>query len=221
VLGLLRQDDVGPSEPAATAEPAAGTRPSRAPQRTLGELDRLVADTRAAGLTVTVELTGALHALPAAVAREGYRIVQEGLTNAARHAGRPAVTLRITVTDGSLEIELVNPAARPGGVGPGRQPDRRRRGRGLAGMRERVTLLGGRLSAGLADGDWRVTVWLPTTGPSDRRVDQAERPADTGPDPAVRSAALRADPAERSATLRADAAVRRADPAERRKTERT
>jgi signal transduction histidine kinase len=204
VLGLLRRDDPDPSALAGTADPASGsddpggddvpggddfpgdggvagdggvgagpaarTHPSRTPQRTLGELDRLVADTRAAGLAVTVELTDALCALPAVVTREGYRIVQEGLTNAARHAGRPEVTLRIAVADGNLEIELVNPLARPG-----RQADQRRRGRGLAGMRERVMLLGGRFTAGPAQGDWRVAVWLPTIGADERRADLAER----------------------------------------------
>jgi len=123
----------------------------RAPQPTLADLDRLVADARSAGVAVTLD-RGALDAVPAAVSREGYRIVQEGLTNAARHAGRVPVTLRVAAADGTLDIAVVNPvAAGPAG----------RAGRGLAGMRERVTLLGGWMTAGPDEGSWRVVVRLP------------------------------------------------------------
>ncbi|AVT41403.1 sensor histidine kinase [Plantactinospora sp. BB1] len=168
VLGLLREGD---AERSGGAGPMEDDGPAgdggRAPQRTLDELDRLVADTRATGLAVTVELAGDLGAVPAVVAREGYRIVQEGLTNAARHAGRRPVTLRVAARDDALEIELVNALDEPAGtartrLGPGRPPGQRR-GRGLAGIRERVVLLGGRVSAGPEDGDWRIAVWLPTT----------------------------------------------------------
>ncbi|MGW5666546.1 sensor histidine kinase [Micromonospora sp. NPDC003776] len=138
VLGLLRESDA--------------ERAPVAPQRTLGQLDRLVADTRAAGLAVDAQVSGAVGGLPAVVSREGYRIVQEGLTNAARH-GRGAVTLRVDVPPDGLEIELVNGLR--GRTGPGGG------GRGLDGMRERVLLLGGRLDAG-PDGDrWRVRASLP------------------------------------------------------------
>jgi signal transduction histidine kinase len=138
VIGLLREQERG--------------RP--APQRTLPDLDRLVADARAAGLHVDVEVDGPVGRLPAAVSREGYRIVQEGLTNAVRHAGRVPVSLRVVVADRALEIELTNPLrngeAERGG------------GRGLDGMRERVALLGGRMTAGGDGGVWRVAVRLPT-----------------------------------------------------------
>ncbi|MCI4064447.1 histidine kinase [Micromonospora sp. R77] len=154
VLGLLRETDGGGRARAGTA-----------PQRTLDQLDRLVADTRAAGLTVESRVSGPLVALPAAVSREGYRIVQEGLTNAARY-GRGPVTLRVDVPrqepagpDGRgrwLEIELVN--AVRGATGPGRG------GRGLDGMRERVLLLGGRISAGPEGDRWQVRVRLPVAG---------------------------------------------------------
>ncbi|MGX7670278.1 sensor histidine kinase [Plantactinospora sp. DSM 117369] len=102
VLGLLRQGDAEPSgdggPPGEDGGPS-GDGAVRAPQRTLDELDRLVADTRATGLPVTVELAGDLGAVPAVVGREGYRIVQEGLTNAARHGGRRPVTLRVAARD--------------------------------------------------------------------------------------------------------------------------
>ncbi|SCG45232.1 Histidine kinase [Micromonospora siamensis] len=150
VLGLLREREDG-------ARPPAGT----APQRTLAQLGRLVDDTRGAGLPVRTRIAGDLAGLPAAVSREGYRIVQEGLTNAARH-GRGPVRLRVDVPaepadpdpDGRwLEIELENDLTAATGPGGG--------GRGLDGMRERVLLLGGRISAGPRNGRWQVQVRLP------------------------------------------------------------
>ncbi|KKK04483.1 sensor histidine kinase [Micromonospora sp. HK10] len=141
VLGLLRETADGRS-PAPTA-----------PQATLDGLDRLVADTRAAGLAVESRISGPLGGLPAVVSREGYRIVQEGLTNAARH-GRGPVRLRVAVPAGGLEIELVNALRETGGPGGG--------GRGLDGMRERVLLLGGQLTAGREGDRWLVRVSLPT-----------------------------------------------------------
>ena len=100
-----------------------------------------------------LELTASgLETLPPGISREGYRIVQEALTNAARHGGTGPVTLRLSAGD-ELVIEVVNPlpaAPRPGGGG-----------RGVTGIRERVGLLGGTVRAG-ADGDmWRVRTALP------------------------------------------------------------
>ncbi|MCX4386518.1 histidine kinase [Micromonospora peucetia] len=153
VLGLLREPD--------------GRQAALVPQRTLADLDRLVADTRVAGLPVDARCTGDPADLPAVVSREGYRIVQEGLTNAARY-GRGPATLRLGVHSDALELELDNAMARRrrgdptrGGRGWG---DPRRGGRGLDGMRERVLLLGGRLTVG-PDGDrWRIRVRLPFEG---------------------------------------------------------
>ena len=138
VIGLLREQDRG--------------RP--APQPTLTDLDRLVADARAAGLALDVDVGGAVDQVPAAVSREGYRIVQEGLTNAVRHGGWAPVSLRLAVSGRTLEIDLTNPL-RPGVAGSGG-------GRGLDGMRERVALLGGRMTAGADGAVWRVAVRLPT-----------------------------------------------------------
>jgi signal transduction histidine kinase len=138
VLGLLREQE-----------------PGRLPrQRTLSDLDRLVIDTRATGLTVRLEVTGPIAGLPAAVSREGYRIVQEGLTNAVRHAGRVPVAVRIAVSDRVLGIEVANPVA------AGSRAERGA-GRGLTGIRERVALLGGQVTAGREGGQWRVAVRLP------------------------------------------------------------
>jgi signal transduction histidine kinase len=146
VIGLLREQDRG--------------RP--APQPTLTDLDRLIADARAAGLELDVDVGGAVGHVPAAVSREGYRIVQEGLTNAVRHGGWAPVSLRLQVSDRTLEIDVTNPL-RDGPAASGG-------GRGLDGMRERVALLGGRMTAGEDGGVWRVAVRLPTGGRTAREV---------------------------------------------------
>jgi signal transduction histidine kinase len=144
VLGLLRDD----------RRPGSQT----APQATLGDVTRLVEATRAGGITVTVHRNGRLESLPAAVSREAYRIVQEGLTNAIRHAGRPAdeldVELSINLDATGLQLELTNPVA-------GTSSDHSGGGRGLAGIRERVAVLRGSVEAGLVRDRWRLAVTLP------------------------------------------------------------
>jgi signal transduction histidine kinase len=147
VIGLLREREDG--------------RP--APQPTLSDLDRLVGEARAAGLEVDVRVGGPVGQVPAVVSREGYRIVQEGLTNVIRHAGRVPVSLRLGVADRTLEIDLTNPVGGAAARADAGTADRGG-GRGLHGMRERVALLGGRMTAGLDGGRWRVAVRLPTGG---------------------------------------------------------
>jgi signal transduction histidine kinase len=137
VLGLLRADE----------------RANAAPSRTLVDLDRLVSDAHAVGTDVMVNVEGSLDEVPAAVAREGYRIVQEGLTNAARHARGVPVSLSIRASHDLLSIEMVNPVS---GTQAGPHG-----GRGLEGIRERVELLGGRMIVEPDDGEWRVAVRLP------------------------------------------------------------
>lgn len=169
-LGILRQAE--PGEPGA----ARGTAPT-APQRTLGELDELVTETSAAGIDLRVIIDDDLSALPTSLGREAYRIVQEGLTNALRHASVGRATLTVTVTD-DVSITVVNPATRVneravdtgrGGSGDGGNA---REGRGLAGIRERVALLGGTCVVGQAGGEWRLTVHLPlSAAPVQRMVE--------------------------------------------------
>lgn len=95
--------------------------------------------------------------MPAVVSREAYRIVQEGLTNAVRHAGKVPVALRISIGSELLEVELSNPLA----AGGDRRSARRGGGRGLPGIAERVTVLRGQMTAGPDEGRWRMGVWLP------------------------------------------------------------
>ncbi|MER7543975.1 sensor histidine kinase [Actinomadura sp.] len=139
VLGLLRED---------------ASRP--APQATLRDLGRLLEQTRIAGVELDAEVGLEVEQVPAAVSREAYRIVQEGLTNALRHAGRVPVRLRLGIAGERLEMEMSNPLGAHRGDGAGHGG-----GRGLAGVRERVTVLRGDMTAG-ADGDaWRFRVSLP------------------------------------------------------------
>jgi signal transduction histidine kinase len=136
VLGVLRE-----------AERPVSSRP------TLVEADRLLESARASGAKVDAEVTGSLETVPGPVSREGYRILQESLTNVLRHAGSVPVRVRIAVEDRALSLEVRNPltAEIPG---PGR-------GSGLRGIRERAALLGGRARTGPDDGDWQVHAELP------------------------------------------------------------
>lgn len=123
----------------------------------VGAIDTLVAHHRAGGLDVDAHLTGQWPELHREVDQAAYRIVQEGLTNAARH-GDGTVELRVTFGEETLEIVMSNPVG--GEEAPG-EPCREGGGRGLAGMRERVTLLGGRLEAGPEGDTFRVHATLP------------------------------------------------------------
>ncbi|AEN08609.1 two-component sensor histidine kinase [Streptomyces sp. SID8360] len=120
---------------------------------TLAEADRLLDSARDSGADVDAEVSGALTLVPGPVSREGYRILQEALTNVLRHAGSVPVRVRIGVAGGWLELEIVNPL--PASVrGSGG-------GSGLRGIRERAALLGGSSEAGPREGQWTVRVKLP------------------------------------------------------------
>lgn len=149
VLGLLRQDD----EPDTAGGAAKGTAPSGP---TLDALEGLLTH---CGVRVAPTVEGELAAVPEPVSREAYRIVQEGLSNALRHGGASPVTLRIALSEEMLEITMDNPL--PGG-GPAAAPVvRPGGGRGLRGVTERATLLGGRAEAGAYGPLWRLAVTLP------------------------------------------------------------
>lgn len=134
----------------------------------LGDLEDLVAGTRAAGLTVTLDMEGDVAGVPRVVSREAYRIVQEGLTNVMRHATAPA-HLQVVCGRAGLRVDVTNPLGPgPRGLGP-----RRRQGlgastgHGLRGVADRVAALGGRVTSGAReepDGArvWSLSVELPT-----------------------------------------------------------
>jgi signal transduction histidine kinase len=115
--------------------------PGLAPQPGLSALDELARQVREAGLPVNVRVEGEPRPLPPGIDLSAYRIVQEGLTNALKHAG-PA-TAEVVVRYGPRELELV---VRDDGRGRG--PSANGGGHGLLGMRERVALYGGDLTAG-------------------------------------------------------------------------
>jgi signal transduction histidine kinase len=158
VLGVLRAVDE--SEP-------------RAPTPGLARLGDLTDSAAAAGLAVRVEECGPPAPLPADVDLAAYRIVQEALTNSARHSGGTNATIRIAYGEGALEVEVdddgaLRPPARPPG-----QP--RGTGSGIAGMTERAKALGGTLQAGPRPaGGFAVRARLPLPGLSQHRLSQHE-----------------------------------------------
>nr|WP_246422054.1 histidine kinase [Nocardiopsis mwathae] len=138
VLGLLRDD------------PSTGT----APLRGLADLPGLIEATRAIGADIRTRIDGDTTHVPAAVSRETYRICQEGITNALRHGGNVPITLHLTIEPERLSVEITNPHTPP--ATPTLHALRRRGGRGLHGMRERLSILGGNLETGPTDGQWRL-----------------------------------------------------------------
>ncbi|MEU4831088.1 histidine kinase [Streptosporangium sp. NPDC023615] len=140
VLGVLREGD---------------EHPDTAPQPGLGRLEELVGTARSAGLTVTLRLGGDLTGLPAAVSLSAYRIAQESLSNAMRHAPGSTVSITIVRSGAELRVQVTNTAGHrsPGLPGPA--------GHGLIGMRERVSMLGGSLWIGPVGTGFAVTAILP------------------------------------------------------------
>ncbi|MEU0008785.1 histidine kinase [Streptomyces sp. NPDC006314] len=140
LIGILR-DSSGDLEPS--------------PTPTLDGLAALVEGARANGLDVTLD--AGHDRVPAPVELAAYRIVQESLTNALKHAAEGRVRVVVREENGSLHVRVTS-AYRPGDAA--RAPGS---GSGLAGMRERSTLLGGRFEAGPEDGQWAVRATLPLT----------------------------------------------------------
>jgi len=124
-----------------------------APQPGLADLDRLVRQVRDAGLPVEVRIEGEQRALPLGVDLSAYRVVQEALTNALKHAGRAhaTVTIRYGRTDVAIDV-TDDGSAKPKAGG----------GHGLIGMRERIGVFGGTFAAGPRDsGGFEVSARLP------------------------------------------------------------
>ncbi|MDP5310313.1 sensor histidine kinase [Streptomyces poriferorum] len=134
-------------------------------QPSLSEADRLLDSARGSGAEVDADLSGPLEQVPASVSREGYRILQEALTNVLRHSGsvavRVRVRVRVTVADGRLELEVTNPLMSSIDTPLAGSTDAMGRGSGLRGIRERAALLGGSARTGPHEGEWRVHASLP------------------------------------------------------------
>jgi signal transduction histidine kinase len=126
-----------------------------APQPGLADLPLLVEQVAAAGLPVELTLEGDVRELPVGLELSAFRIVQEALTNALKHAGRATASVRIRYGMDSLELEIVDD-------GPGGETPVAGGGHGLVGMRERVALYGGTFAAGRGSaGGFAVRVLLP------------------------------------------------------------
>ncbi|MFC9954626.1 sensor histidine kinase, partial [Streptomyces prasinus] len=143
VLGVVRAEDYEAPD---------------APQPTLADLDSLLANVRDTGLDVEKAVTGAVRELPPGVELSAYRIVQEALSNSLRHAPGASARVEIGYVLGGLGLRVVNgPAPAPNLVKP--SPGA---GHGVTGMRERVTMLNGEMTAGPTDdGGYEVAVFLP------------------------------------------------------------
>ncbi|MEU5877567.1 histidine kinase [Spirillospora sp. NPDC047279] len=110
------------------------------------------------GVPVSLDVAGRARGLPPEVVTAVYRIVQESLTNAMRYASGAPVAVLIEYVPGAVEVEVVNGAPDDGGAAPALGT-----GRGIAGMRERATALGGTLDAGPEACGWAVRASVPTS----------------------------------------------------------
>ncbi len=131
-----------------------------APQPGIADLPVLVASIREAGLPVSLAVDGEPALLPGAVGVSAYRIVQEALTNALKHAGPARARVRVHCSGDEVTIEIQDDGSGAAGTAG------KAGGHGLAGMRERVAVLGGELRAGPeAGGGYAVRAMLPLRGP--------------------------------------------------------
>jgi signal transduction histidine kinase len=137
-----------------------GAPPSEGPPAALPhvrDLPQLVAEYAAAGLRVSLDASGGLAAIPGDVGLAAYRIAQESLTNAAKHAPESAARVRVRASPAELRLLVSNDIGPPApalAAGPGT-------GHGIAGMTQRARLAGGTLMAGPANGQWRVEAAFP------------------------------------------------------------
>ncbi|MER7494239.1 histidine kinase [Streptomyces pharetrae] len=165
VLGVVRAEDYEAPD---------------APQPTLADLDALLANVRDAGLDTGKTVTGAVRELPQGVELSAYRIVQEALSNTLRHAPGASARVEIGYVLGGLGLRIVNgPPPEPSLVNPARHPAATPEGglrphpsigagHGITGMRERVSMLNGEMTAGPTDeGGYEVTVFLPVPATSE------------------------------------------------------
>jgi signal transduction histidine kinase len=163
LLGLLSPAEGMEAHPGSSEPDAVPLRP----QPGLGELALLVDRVAAAGLTVDLTVTGQPRALSAGLDLTAYRVVQEALTNVMKHAGTAAAVVTLDYREDAVVIDISDDGGRgrPAEGQPARDASPARMsggGRGLLGLRERLSLYGGDFDAGpRPTGGWRVTAWLP------------------------------------------------------------
>lgn len=150
VMGLLTMDTDG-------ADPSGQ---DLVPQPGLDRLEALVARIRDAGLPVEFTVTGRPRPLPAGMELAAYRVVQEALTNAVKHAGGAPTTVTVTYADDRLEVDVADTGGTPA------EPAGGGSGRGLIGLRERLAVYGGTLHTGRRPtGGYRVRALIPLETP--------------------------------------------------------
>ncbi|MFJ3308531.1 sensor histidine kinase [Streptomyces sp. NPDC086549] len=161
VLGVLRSEN--PDDPDNPAPDA--------PQPTLDRLDALIENTRAAGLDVVTDIRGEPRPYPPGVELSAYRIVQEALSNALRHAPGSKVRVEVSHFSEGVHLGVINSRPQyPVPPSPGT-------GHGLLGMRERATMLGGHVTAtSTLHGGFMVTAFLPQESPTPALTDGAKPP---------------------------------------------
>ena len=138
--------------------PATDTGPDTPPQPRLGDIPGLIKRAAEAGMRAELRVDGEPRPLPPAVELAGYRVVQEGLTNAIRYAAGAAATVRLAYRDDGIMVEVTDDG--PGAAAAAAAI--RGGGAGLAGLRERARLLGGQLEAGTAaERGFAVRAFLP------------------------------------------------------------
>lgn len=161
ILGVLREEE--------------GQAAPTAPQPVLADVEGLVAQWRGAGMDVVLREGGERGVLSLGVQRTAFRVVQEALTNAAKHATGARVRVGLCSGVDGVEVEVVNGPV----VGVVRPSPRS--GYGLRGLRERVELAGGEIDAGpCPDGGWRLRAILPGEGATEPASHDALEPQDRG-----------------------------------------
>nr|WP_189543460.1 histidine kinase [Streptomyces gelaticus] len=152
VLGVVRAEDYQAPD---------------APQPTLAQLDGLLANVREAGLETDKTVTGAVRELPQGVELSAYRIIQEALSNTLRHAPGATAKVEIGYVLGGLGVRVVNgPPTGPVKPSPGA-------GHGITGMRERVAMLDGDMTAeATGEGGYEIAVFIPVQAGSEPREQQ-------------------------------------------------
>ncbi|MET9655687.1 histidine kinase [Streptomyces sp. NPDC006510] len=155
VLGVVRAEDYQAPD---------------APQPTLAQLDGLLANVSEAGLTTEKTVTGAVRELPQGVELSAYRIIQEALSNTLRHAPGASAKVEIGYVLGGLGLRIVNgPPTGPVKPSPGT-------GHGITGMRERVAMLNGDMTAEATDeGGYEIAVFIPVQPGEPRATERAEQ----------------------------------------------
>ncbi|MFH8887704.1 sensor histidine kinase [Streptomyces sp. NPDC017949] len=186
-IGVLRAGPDGgygtDGDGGAYGDGGAGPEPASVPSLTPASaesVEGLVRRVRESGPTVELHREGVAPALSPLVDRTLYRVVQESVTNALKHAPGAAIRIRVTHRDGRTVVRVRNaaPAVPANRVPPNRVPASG--GHGLAGLRERVRLIGGTLRAGPRDGGYELLATLPDLVPPPRPAVPAARPPDAG-----------------------------------------